>query len=142
MTFLKRYHAEQIGPWWRRLHREGKKFMEKGKVDLVKSVKGTNFNFAGHLARLQPEDTLKKVLTARNIAQWRFLQAQATSRTHARTAGGSSHPRRFNALRRWESPFEKHFGVYESQSPEFLVGWMQVAQDRDEWKKRRVSFVS
>ena len=142
MKFMKRYHTEDLGQWWRRLHKEGKRYMAQGKVDVVSFVKGTKFNFAGHLARLDSQDVMKQVLMARSLAGWRHKQKLQSARPHVRVAGGSSHPKRFNALRRWETAFENFFGMREMQNPGDLVGWMSVAQNRDEWKKKRASFVS
>ena len=116
--------------------------MAQGKVDVVESVKGMKYNFAGHLARLDPQDVMKQILMACSLAGWRHTQNLQAARPHARMAGGSSHPKRFKALRRWETAFENFFRMCEMKNPGDLVGWMAVAQSRDEWKRRRASFVS
>ena len=111
--------------------------MQKHKAGVVDAVKMAKYSFAGHAARMDDANLVKQILVSRSLADWRDQQARSTG-AHARKAGAGPHPKRFNALRRWEAPFEEHFGVATS-----LAGsWIQKAQDRDGWKHRRAAYLA
>ena len=88
-----------IDSWWRRLHRDGKKFLTKHSVEVVNAVKSAKFRFAGHIARFSESDIVHRVLKVRHLAWWRAKQAQI----HA-NRGPRPHDSRFNAPHRWEGP--------------------------------------
>ena len=139
MKRIRRGDAECIQQWWRRLHREGKKFLEqnqkkKKRLDLnpTRVIKKDKIRFAGHIARLPSEDPVRQVLAAHSLEKWRETQRLSAGSSHARGAGKSPHPARFNALRRWEAMLEEKMGA----------AWAARAQSREEWKRATEAFSS
>ena len=139
MGFVRRSPTETLDSWWRRLHRDGHKFMVANNLVVTEIVKERKYSFAGHLARMDSGDVVNRILHARNLAWWRHTQS--LSQTHSRKSGESPHPKRFCALARWESPFENFFGVHSAPAAADVVGWMQAAQDRQAWQRRCRNFV-
>ena len=62
MIRVRRCPEEPMDSWWRRLHRDGKRFWTKHHVDVINMVKATKFRFAGHAARLPVTDIVHQVL--------------------------------------------------------------------------------
>ena len=91
----------------------------------------------GHLARMHEDKVPKKALLTRPLAWWRFHQDGWTDR-HS-----GLHPQRFNCWR-WEAHFEDFYGnvslPFANASP-LAVGWLERAQNRDQWKKGEQNFV-
>ena len=115
--------------WWRRLHRDGKRFWTRHKVDVISAVKVAKFRFAGHVVRLPRTDIVHRVLKVRHLAWWRAQQAKIHS-----IRGPRPHESRFNALHRWKGPLEALNGHAIESDPDEMVGWMQTAQNRENWK--------
>ena len=128
--------AENMDQWWRRMHREGKRFLDVHNVDLPHEIRLAKHNFAGHAARMPQEDIVNQVLRLRHLAWWR--QVQATPRLMP-PRGPRPHTKRFNALSRWESPLEDVCGRAQAMTTDDTVGWMLQAQDRQRWNSLRSS---
>ena len=79
MTRVRRCPEEPMDSWWRRLHRDGKRFWTRHKVDVINAVKLAKFRFAGHVARLPGTDVVHRVLKVRHLAWWRAQQAKIHS---------------------------------------------------------------
>ena len=137
MIRVRRCPEEPMDSWWRRLHRDGKRFWTIHHVDVISMVKATKFRFAGHVARLPVTDIAHRVLKVRHLAWWRAQQAKIRT-----THGPSPHVCRFNALHRREGPLETHFGVFTEPQPGTLVCWMQTAQNRDDWKAAMTRYLN
>ena len=125
--------SEDIGQFWRRLHRIGHKMMSKtgGGLDLRRATR--LHTFAGHAAR-SVHHIVKRALHTRCLAWWRFRQ----SRYHSKHDG--LHPKRFKAWR-WETQLTVYYGQEESEDDFSNVGWMKLAQDRDGWKASLQGFL-
>ena len=100
MNRVRRCPEEPSESWWRRLHRDGKRFWNRHSVDVISAVKLAKFRFAGHVARMPKTDTVHRILKVRHLAWWRAQQAKIQS-----SRGPRPHESRFNALQRWEGPF-------------------------------------
>ena len=137
MTRVRRCPEEPMDSWWRRLHRDGKRFWTKHHVDVISVVKVTKFRFAGHVARLPVDRHVHRVLKVRHLAWWKAQQAKIHT-----THGPRPHVCRFNALHRWEGPLEAHFGVVTESQPGTLVVWMQTGQNRDDWKAAMTRYLN
>ena len=126
-ALIKRRADEDIGQYWRRLHREGYQLLRchGGTPDYRRRV--CLHGFAGHLAR-SSTSMLRTALRTRNLAWWRYRQ----KRHHCKWSG--VHPRRFNAWR-WESQLANFYGESEALNCNENVGWLLRAQSREEWKR-------
>ena len=133
MTRVRRCPEEPMDSWWRRLHRDGKRFWTKHHIDVINVVKATKFRFAGHVARLPVTDIVHRVLKVRHLAWWRAQQAKIHT-----IHGPRLHVCRFNDV----GPLETHFGVVTESQPDTLVGWMQTAQNRDDWKAAMTRYLN
>ena len=134
---IKRYPDEEMGQFWRRLHREGHKLLLRFNADPVRLYRTQVHRFGGHLARMSDDKIPKQALLTRPLAWWRFQQDGWTDR-HS-----GLHPRRFNCWR-WEAHFEEHYGaamLSDADSSAISVGWLHRAQDRDGWKQGEAAFV-
>ena len=134
MKGSRRSSCEEPGQWWRRMHREGKRFLDENHIDIPHEVCLAKHSFAGHIARMPEQDVANKVLRLRNLAWWR--QVQATPQQMPKH-GPRPHPKRFNALCRWEAPLEEKWGRAQAGSTADTVGWMLIAQDRERWRSLR-----
>ena len=140
MGFVRRCPTEEIDQWWRRLHREGKKFMSVQNLVVTEQMKGAKHNFAGHLARMASGDIANQILHARHLAWWRHWQSQ--NQAHGRRRGDQLHPKRFCAHGRWEAAFEDFYGVHTAAAARAVVGWMRAAQDREKWRQSCQTFIT
>ena len=122
--------------WWRRLHREGKRFLDMHNIDFPLEVRVAKHNFAGHAARMPREDIVNQVLRLRHLAWCRQVQATPSLMP---PHGARPHPKRFNALCRWESPLEDLCGQTQAMTTDDTVGWMLQAQNRQHWNSLRSS---
>ena len=100
---VRRKSDEEAGQYWRRLHREGHRWLRDfgGGVDVRRRRR--LHSFAGHAARSSSEP-LRLALRTRCLAWWRFKQA----RFHCKWTG--LHPRRFRAWR-WEAQLTYFYGA-------------------------------
>ena len=137
MSRVRRCPEEPMDSWWRRLHRDGKRFWTKNSVDVISAVKTAKFRFAGHVGRLPSMDIVHRVLKVRHLAWWRTQQAKIQSNHSPRP-----HESRFNALHRWQGPLEALDGPVTEAQTGTLVGWMKTAQDRTKWKAAEKRFLT
>ena len=113
---------EDIGQYWRRLHRSGHALLQLyGGSPNWRRCK-TLHRFAGHLAR-SIDATLSSALHTRCIAWWRYRQQRHLVQ----------HPRRFKTWR-WESQLADYYGEAQTVNAYANVGWMLQAQQRNLWK--------
>ena len=133
---IARFPDEDMGQYWRRLHREGHKLLVRFDADPVQLYRTQVHRLGGHLARMPEVKVPKQALLTRPLAWWRFEQANWTDRN------SGLHPQRFNCWR-WESHFEGWYGkasISAGDASSLSVGWLQRAQNRDEWKDGEMSF--
>ena len=100
---VKRYPEEEIDSWWRRLHREGHKRIEKFGTKLSVMSKLLVHRWGGHIARLPPSHFVAAAVRCRGMQWWRWKQS-----THTDKWCGP-HPQRFKASR-WEEQLSKFHG--------------------------------
>ena len=131
---IRRGSLEDIGQYWRRLHRTGRNLLERMGAKLDGSRAKRVHTFAGHLART-PCSLLRAALRSRCLAWWRYRQARHRSKHEG------LHPKRFKAWR-WESQMTDFFGEAEAEDPFSNVGWMLQAQERKTWKRTLDSYLS
>ena len=132
MAGARRTSTEGMGQWWCRLHRDGKRFLQNHAIDIPREIKLAKHNFAGHAARMPCDDVVSRVLHLRHLAWWRRIQTAVNLQP---SSGPRPHPRRFNALQRWEASLEELCGrAMVAKSAEETVGWMHAAQNRESWK--------
>ena len=129
---LQRGAAEDIGQYWRRLHRFGHSWLRSmgGNLDFRRLCR--LHSYAGHLARTS-NCFLQSALRTRCLAWWRFRQR----RYHSRVDG--LHPKRFKVWR-WEAQIVHWHGESEVESCNENAGCMQAAQDREAWKTSEAVF--
>jgi len=125
---------EDMGQYWRRLHRFGHKRLRQlgGGLDVRRATR--LHSFAGHAAR-SCEKLMHTALRTRCISWWRYRQA----RYHSSHDG--LHPKRFKCWR-WESQLTCYYGEVESEDTAVNVGWMLQAQSRDGWKHSLKAFIN
>ena len=100
-----------------------------GQTGLAAMVFSKIFGWAGHLARLQRDTPVARVLRFRNLQWWRDMQASMPRLDPSNTTSWRHHrPGRFP---RWEDLLER-----------FCPEWLFVAQDREQWRKLMPRFVS
>jgi hypothetical protein len=130
---VKRYPEEEIDSWWRRLHREGHKRIEKFGTKISVMSKLLVHRWGGHVARLPPSHFVAAAVRCRGMQWWRWRQS-----THTNKWNGP-HPQRFKASR-WEEQLSKAYGDGLSESTAENTGWLQLAQNRVSWKALENSF--
>ena len=131
MACVKRNAGEELGQYWRRLHRFGHGLLQLNGGGLgVRRLKALH-GYAGHLAR--SAGTIGTALRTRCLSWWRFQQEAHKGERYG------LHPRRFKAWR-WESQLEAHYGESSCANVGDSVGWMLRAQERDAWRAGAVAF--
>ena len=125
--------VEEMGQYWRRLHRTGHRWLRSAGGGLDWRRAARVHSYAGHIARTSCH-LLEVALRTRCLAWWRYNQA----RYHSRHDG--LHPRRFKAWR-WESQLVEFYGDCESSDAFANAGWMLKAQSRDAWKASAQAFL-
>ena len=123
---------EDMGQYWRRLHRKGHSFLQTYGGPFNKRRKVQLHRFAGHAARCQ-EGQLRDALRTRPLAWWRYQQRRHQSQRYG------LHPKRFKAWR-WEGQLTAVYGEAESEAAEANIGWLANAQYRDAWKHNEDNF--
>ena len=133
---VRRYQDEDLGQYWRRLHREGHALMQRYDLNPVHQYRRMLHRFAGHTARAPESSVAKQALLVRPMAWWREVQLLWGGKW------SGLHPRRFNCWR-WEAQLTGYYGDVPAQvcSP-LHVGWMARAQDRSLWKSSESAFVT
>ena len=129
---LRRALSEDMGGWWRRMHREGHLWLRMvgGGPCLRRRV--LLHRFAGHLARAV-DGVARMALRTRNLAWWRQAQESHKSKHNG------VHPARFKTWR-WESQLTSFYGETKGQHLNENYGWMALAQQRQLWKVKEESF--
>ena len=125
---IRRSPCEDIGQFWRRLHREGHTCMAFFDPSPVAAHRTQKHRVAGHFARLSSGETANRVLTCRDLSWWRNQQTWWKMHDDHRSG---IHPQRFKCWR-WEADFERAFDV----------SWKTLAQGRAEWKAATERFTS
>ena len=125
--------SEEIGQFWRRLHRRGHRLLRAVGGGLDGRRAARMHSFAGHVAR-STQELLSTTLHTRCLSWWRFQQARYQSRHDG------IHPKRFKTWR-WESQLTEYYGEVESEDAAENVGWMLLAQNRDTWKGSLEAFL-
>ena len=132
MGRLQRKPVEDLGQYWRRMHRFGHQLMQRNGGSLSYRRRMALHGFAGHLAR-STGTTMAAALRTRCLSWWRFHQEAYKRKRYG------LHPRRFKAWR-WESQLEAYYGESSCEHVADNVGWMLRAQDRDRWRACAVAF--
>ena len=127
MQGCRRGAQEEIGAWWRGMHRQGHTLMRKFGTPLSSSCLRLAHTWAGHVARMDTDHWLASVVRCRSVQWWRWRQEK-----HACKWTGV-HPRRFKASR-WEDQMTGTAGDGCAEHPEANTGWWLAAQNRTAWK--------
>ena len=121
---VKRKSDEDVGGYWKRLHRTGHVLCKRLGGSAEDLRQRTKLSWAGHLARTNNAH-LRLVLRTRCLSWWRFFQHPVFP----------LHGGRFGRPVRWESELEERFGRAATDTPlDVNVGWMALAQDRESWR--------
>ena len=129
---IRRNEGEEIGVFWRRLHRVGHHWMHKSGLTLNETRRGILHDFAGHLGRKEG-GILALALRTRNLAWWRWHQSRHQSRHDG------LHPKRFKAWR-WEQQLVDGYGAAEQPDIFANEGWLEAANERAAWRTTRMNF--
>ena len=122
---------EELGQYWRRLHRFGHGLLQLNGGGLgVRRLKALH-GYAGHLAR--SAGTIGTALRTRCLSWWRFQQEAHKGERYG------LHPRRFKAWR-WEQQLVDGYGTVEQPNIFINDGWLEAAADRTSWKASRRNF--
>ena len=125
---LSKHPLEEVGHWWRRMHRVGRTALLSHGPALSTLCQRAAFRWAGHVARMEPSQWLASAVRCRSLQWWRFHQARHTCKWTG------LHPKRFKAWR-WESQCSAMFGDGSAETPAENTGWLATAQDRAKWKE-------
>ena len=131
MACVKRNAGEELGQYWRRLHRFGHGLLQLNGGSLGVRRLTALHGYAGHLAR--SVGTIGSALRTRCLSWWRFHQANHSSKWDG------LRPKRFKVWR-WESQLVRHYGEATSELVSDNVGWMLQAQEREAWRSARAAF--
>ena len=128
---LKRYGDEDMGDYWKRLHRTGRRWLRLccGGANVCRRRR--LHGFAGHISRAQDDSIAGRALRTRSLGWWRHFQKNNLIR----------HPRRFRPWR-WESQLEDFYGQTTALFVDEDAGWMLLARDRAGWTAREQLFSS
>ena len=132
---VKRGITEEIGDWWRRMHRVGHNILEQHGGDANRARRLQLHQWAGHLARLPADSTSGSALRARGLQWWRYAQHRHSSKWDG------VHTKRFKCWR-WEAQIANVYGDGCSEVVSDNTGWLERAQDRQEWKRGEHAFAS
>ena len=89
--------------------------------------------WAGHLARMKPEQIAAQAMRCRGMQWWRWRQGQH----HCKWTG--VHPQRFRAWR-WQSQIANVYGDGYAENHLDNTGWLAQAQQRNDWKSMELDF--
>ena len=135
---VRRGQNEDMGQFWRRMHRSGHQLLRDYDADPVSMHRLLVHRLAGHLARLPDSSVPHTALVTRPLAWWRHAQSEWTDR-HS-----GLHPKRFHCWR-WEGLLESWYGVAALPSADASAlecGWLQLAQDREGCKAGESAFAA
>ena len=130
---VRRVPEEPIDSWWRRLHREGHKLIDKYGPKLSTMSKLLVHRWGGHVARMPAYHLVAEALRCRGMQWWRWRQAQHFDKWTG------PHPQRFKASR-WEEQLSKQFGDGFAEHSLNNTGWLFKAQDRLDWENSEGDF--
>ena len=74
MLGVKRNESEDMGQYWRRMHKEGHKCMEMYSSSPCQAYKVQKHRMAGHFTRLPEDSVVNQVLNCRDLSWWRGQQ--------------------------------------------------------------------
>jgi len=117
--------------WQIRTHRGARALMARiGQQTILQDGLKANFRWAGHIARMDPKEDVRRVVLWKGTAWWHERQRTMAKRdplnkTHWR------HPRP-GQVPRWDK------GVVEQVGED----WMNIAADRERWKKMEGIYVT
>ena len=131
LACIRRASSLDDGQWWRLMHREGHRLISRFGLNVVAMAQQRVLRWAGHVARMAPDDPVAAALRCRGLQWWRWRQA-AHKTTGDKWSG--PHPRRFK-IRRWEEQVSELHGEGYSDSVLNNTGWLLKAQDREWWRK-------
>ena len=134
MACVQRSPLEDLGQYWRRMHRFGHQLMQRNGGSMSYRRRMLLHGFAKHLAR-STGTVLATSLRTRCLPWWRFHQETQKGERYG------LHPRRFKTWR-WESQLEAYYGESSCANVGDTVGWMLRAQGRDAWRAGAVAFAS
>ena len=129
----RRGETEEIGDWWRRMHRTGHAILERHGSDPDQARRLQLHRWAGHLARMPADSPSGSALRTRGLQWWRFAQRKH----HSKWDG--VHSKRFNCWR-WEAQIADHHGNGCSETMAANTGWLDLAQNRQGWKHKEMAF--
>jgi hypothetical protein len=132
---VRRNDGEDIGQFWRRLHRVGHGWMRSQGGAVSVRRRQQLHRFAGHLARVFDCSTVRAALRTRCLAWWRYRQHRYNSKWDG------LHPKRFHCWR-WEAQLVEHYGEAETDDAQVDVGWMRRALLRDAWREGEQVFAT
>ena len=132
-VLVQRRGCEDMGQYWRRLHRVGHQWLRQLGGSLDRRRAARVHSFAGHAAR-NNGSMVHQALHTRPLSWWRYAQARHTSRHDG------LHPKRFKVWR-WESQLTAFYGEVPSPDAFENVGWLLEAQDRIAWKQSLERFL-
>ena len=127
---IRRQADEDMALYWRRLFRTGHDLLAKHGGSLNSRRRQRLHGFAGHLARME-DGVVYDALRTRSLGWWRHFQRHHLVR----------HPARFRPWR-WESQFTDFYGESATVLLDENVGWMLLAQSRDDWKAMGKTFAT
>ena len=129
---VRRGLTEDIGPFWRRMHRTGHKWMRDLSCGISVRRRTQFHRFAGHIARAF-DSRVRQVMCTRCLAWWRYHQTRNKSERYG------LHPKPFYP-RRWEMQLVEYYGEAETNHNDARVGWMLKAESREQWRSEEKSF--
>ena len=132
MACLKRSPSEELGQYWRRMHRFGHTMLREVGGSLGSRRLTALHGYAGHVAR-SAGTLMESALRTRCLSWWRFQQDLCRGNRYG------LHPQRFKAWR-WESQLTSFYGEAASENALDNVGWMLRAQDRASWRNAGAAF--
>ena len=122
--------GEDLGSYWRRLHREGHATLRNLNCAPAAGRRQQFHGLAGHLAR-SDDARSSAALHCRPLARWRYWQAEAQ---------GPAQHARFGRPKRWEADLEAWHGMQMASHQGEVVGWMAAAQNREQWRVDGLAF--
>ena len=128
---LRRLPDEDIGAWWRRMHRVGHQKIAQFLAPLSSMCLQMVHRWGGHVARLSPLHFTAAAMRCRGMQWWRWRQSQHTY----------AHPQRFRAWR-WEEQLSRFHGDGFSSEVATNTGWLGLAQNRTAWRNAEHAFIA
>ena len=132
----RRSPTEDIGQWWRRLHRSGHCVLQRHGADPEVARRKVLHRWAGHVARMPHNAQPAQALRTRSLQWWRHAQSNHTDKKWT-----GVHKQRFGCWR-WESQISEVHGEGYSSNIGDNTGWLLKAQCRDSWRLAEAGFAA